>query len=141
VRPSRHSAQSLSERTRGGDLNALALISSIVAAVGIASCGTSDYPAEDSSLSDHMTFVSVVADGSVEPAVITGEIRYTGNGSATQVAIAAKASGDSNQVSLADMSPGETRSFRVSVNNPSGANQFQMHVVWVESGRTGRKSY
>jgi len=114
----------------------------LVVAVGVLpACGGSNSPSEDSSLTDHMAFANVVSDGSVAPAVITGELSYNGNGHATQIVVAAKASGDSSQVSLADMSPGTTQAFRITVSNPSGANQFQMHVQWIESGNSGYKSY
>jgi hypothetical protein len=102
-------------------------------------CGDYSYPAEDPNLASHMSFVGVFSDASGDPAVITGTVRFVGDGTATHVVVAAKVGDATGQASLTDMSSGSSQGFRVEVRK--GPNAFQMHVEWVESGRQGYLSY
>ncbi len=104
-------------------------------------CGTYTYPSEDSSIASHMSFANVHSDASKDPAVITGSVTFNGAGTATHVVVAAKVGGATGQADLSDMPSGSSQNFRVEISNSGGSPTFQMHVVWVESGATGRLPY
>jgi hypothetical protein len=122
-----------------GRIGAVLLFLALI--LGGTACGEYAYPAEDSSLSSHMTFSNVHSDASQDPAVITGSVTFNGTGTATHVVVAAKVGDATAQTSLSDVSSSGSQDFRLQVPNPGAVRTFRMHVVWVEAGATGRAAY